>query len=112
MYRLFYRPLSGRSSFRSPLLNSSRYSRSNGRSGGYCTYSQTKPLTESNQIKSDKCTSAAQTDISALPHQHQWRSETQLSGFDYASNGFTLPSKSKFDTQRTPSTRTGKNSLR
>lgn len=105
-----YRPLSGRSSFRSPLLNS-RYPRSTGR-GGYCTYSQVKPLTDSNQINSGKCTSAAQTDISALPHQ--WRSETQLlSGVDYNSNGFTLPSKSKFDTPRvTPSTRLGKNSLR
>jgi hypothetical protein len=107
---LFYRPLSsGRSNFRSPLSNL-RYPRSNGRSGGFCNYSHIKPLTDSNQIKSDKCTSAAQTDISAL--SHQWRSETQLSGVDFNTNGFTLPSKSKFDTPRMPSSRSGKNSLR
>lgn len=54
-----------------------------------------------------KCTSAAQTEISALPHQ--WRSETHLIGADYYLGGFTLPSKHNAPKA---SGKSGKNSLR
>lgn len=56
-----------------------------------------------------KCTSAAQTDISALPHQ--WRSETQLVGNDYCGGLFTLPSR--YSTPHHPfSIKSGRQALR
>lgn len=54
-----------------------------------------------------KCSSSAQTEISALPHQ--WRSETHLIGTDYCLGGFTLPSKHNPPKSHN---RSGKNSLR
>ncbi|CRK97145.1 CLUMA_CG010542, isoform A [Clunio marinus] len=100
-----YRPLVNRSSFRSPLT--SKYPRS---LRNNCTPVTTK-LTKGSETgaisknSGDKCSSSAQTDISALPHQ--WRSETHLVGADYCLGGFTLPSK-----HCAPKPRSGKNSLR
>lgn len=79
------------------------------RTGRNC-FSNMKPMTETTHANGGKSTSAAQTDISALT-SHQWRSETQLSGAEFPLAGFTLPSKSKFDTPRM-SSRCGKNLLR
>lgn len=106
----FHRPLGHRSSFRSPLA--SRYPRS---PRNHCPLMATKSLrgteTEASAVtrNGDKCSSAAQTDISALPVHHQWRSETQLIGADYCLGGFTLPSKHVAPRSQT---RTGKSSLR
>lgn len=93
-----------RSSFRSPLA--AKYPRN------HLPLTGTKSLkgTETGAISKNgdlKCTSAVQTDISALPHQ--WRSETQLIGSDYCLSGFTLPSK--YSTPQGNS-RSGKSSLR
>lgn len=101
---LFGRPLSNRSSFRSPLAT--KYPRS---PRNQCPLMPSKARgSETGAISKNgvKCTSAAQTDISALPHQ--WRSETHLTGAELC-GGFTLPSK--YNAPKSHN-RSGKNSLR
>ena len=96
-----------RSSFRSPL--STKYPRG---TRNHCPLMATKSLkgTEMGAISKNggtKCTAAAQTDISALPHQ--WRSETHLTGTNSCLGSYTLPSKYNAPES---SKRSGKNSLR
>lgn len=108
-YTLF-RPISGRSNFRSP-NSATRFTRSprGVANNGFCATSQAVRPTVASTTKpvDGKSTSSVQTDISALPHQ--WRSETQLSGGEYSLSGFTLPSTSKFNPQRSSTSRCGKN---
>lgn len=75
-----------RSSFRNPL--NAKFPRRN-----FCPVTILKApqiATTAEEATNDKCTSAVQTDISALPHQ--WRSETHLIGTEYCGS-YTLPSR-------------------
>lgn len=96
MTKIFhFRPLGyaqqSRTSFRSPLA--SKYPRSNNSQAVTTKTSlrgtETGAISRNDNVKCNS--SAAQTDISALPHQ--WRSETHLIGTGYGLEGFTLPSK-------------------
>jgi hypothetical protein len=114
-----YRPLGysqqNRSSFRNSLA--AKYPRST-HNQHHMPLTTTKSLRGTEKTCTDtgaiskngdlKCTSSVQTDISALPHQ--WRSETQLIGSEYALSGFTLPSK--YNSPQANNVRAGKNSLR
>lgn len=102
-----YRPLSGRSNFRSP--NSAVKFPRTARAGVGPSLKSSLATNTTKPVEG-KSTSSVQTDISALPHQ--WRSETQLSGGAYCLSGITLPSTSKFNSQRNAASRCGKNTLK
>ncbi|CAO1411630.1 unnamed protein product [Diamesa serratosioi] len=95
-----YRPT--RSSFRNPL--NAKFPR---RSFCPVTILKTPQIaTTAEETTNDKCTSAVQTDISALPHQ--WRSETHLIGTEYCAS-YTLPSR--YATPQPTSVSRGRNAL-